>query len=219
MTVDEYLSAIDYPGRIIVAGFDEESSPFVLYAITGRSQNSRNRILFSSGGDIRTKAYDESLVEDPSLIIYRAFTEFDCRMVVSNGDHTETIISALSEGDSLDDALVQRTYEPDSPVFTPRIAAIADETGIAFAIIRRSGGNPERIIWKYLPERGVCHVIHTYKCNGNPVPSFDGNPIRTECGDIESIAARVWKSLSPEYRVGLFFKGASGETIINALEE
>ena len=123
MKAGEYLKAIDYPGRIAAAGYGKDGEIVLLYAITGRSANSRNRVFRLENGVLRTEPYDPSKVEDPSLIIYNAMRSSGDTIVLTNGDQTDTIASFLDEGRSVEEALVTRTYEPDAPNFTPRISS------------------------------------------------------------------------------------------------
>ena len=219
MEAGEYLAGIDYPGRIAVAGQDGNGKPVIIYAITGRSANSRNRVIVSDGSAARTMAFDESLVEDPSLIIYNAVRHVSGRIICTNGDHTDTIAAAFESGKELPDALVMRTYEPDAPSYTPRIGAVLNPDGSSeMFIIRRKDSEPLRLVWKYDPEPGVGHIIHTYSSSGNPLPSFSGMPQRVEMHDGPGTAHAIWESLDPEYRVALYALTAEGEMIINALE-
>lgn len=218
MDIKEYLGNIDYPGRVVAAGWDECGYPILFYAITGRSGNSRNRILVSENGTVKTRAYDESKVEDPSLIIYTAFKSIGSTMIITNGDHTDTIAEYLEQGKSLEDAIASRTYEPDSPSYTPRIGAVVSDDSICFFIIKRDGDAPLRIIWKYEKENGILHLIHTYERNGNPLPSFSGNPVRLEQAG-EMVLEDCWNALKREYHVSAFIRTSAGERIINALED
>ena len=216
MDTKEYLQSVDYPGRIVAAGWDEDGRQMAFYAITGRSENSRNRILVSENGCIRTKAYDESKLTDPSLVIYAASKCIDDCLIVTNGDHTDTIYDYLKKGRSIEEALVSRTYEPDEPSFTPRIGSVIYSDHILFFIIRRENGKPRRLLWRYEKENGVCHVIHTYEADGNPLPSFRGAPVRVDSSS--DFLEEAWSALNPEYRVAAYLKTSAGERIINALE-
>ena len=219
--VSEYLKRIDYPGRVVIAGLDPHGVPFVLYAITGRSQNSRNRILVHDGDTVRTEAYDESLVSDPSLIIYNAIMKCNGWLVASNGDHTDTITDCLLRGGNFAEAVAKRTYEPDAPSFTPRIAALVSPDGVVSfsSIIREECGVPLRRIWDFPCENGVCHIIHTYISDGNPLPSFREKPVRLSASDCNGFLEDVWASLAEKYRVAACMACDDDIRIINALEE
>ena len=119
MNLSEYFSTKKYPGRIIISGFSKDGERVTAYAIMGRSENSRNRVFRLKDGILETKAYDESKVKDPSLIIYKAKAEIDGKIIITNGDQTDTILDSLKEGKTFEDALLKRTYEPDAPSFTP----------------------------------------------------------------------------------------------------
>ena len=216
MRIGEYLKGIDYPGRIIAAGFADDGEPVIIYAITGRSQNSRNRVLRSEDGSLFTQPFDASLVEDPSLIIYRATATMGDSFICSNGCHTETIAECLSEGKGLSDALLMMTYEPDAPSYTPRISVVIRSDGYELSIVRREDGEALRLLYRYKAERGIGHVIHTYSGDGDPIPSFSSLPVRIDIdGDI---AAEAWDGLSPTLRVALYVRKGSAERIINARE-
>ena len=216
MKASEYLSAIDYPGRIILLGYDRNGGKSVVYAITGRGRNSRNRVLAEEDGVVRTQPYDPSEVEDPSLIIYNAVRAFQDRIICTNGDHTDTIFDALAAGGDIEDALIKRTYEPDGPAFTPRISGVIDEIGYSLSIIRKDGDETLRLLYRYGKEPGVGHIIHTYKGNGDPLPSFDTLPVRIDM--TENIADEIWESLG-EYRVSLFSLAQGRTRIMNIREE
>ncbi len=219
MRAGEYLSAMEYPGRLIVAGTEESGKPFLAYAITGRSNNSRNRIMTEECGFIRTKAYDETLVEDPSLIIYTALRKAGDYLIAANGDHSDTIASALREGKGIDDALVCRTYEPDGPIYTPRIAAvIKPDSSTAIAMIRRKDdGKPERLLWHYGKENGICHLISTYCGSADEPGAYTGNPLRLTSSDAFLLLDELWDALSPEYRVSAYAVRGNEIRLINRL--
>ena len=217
MKASDYLRSVDYPGRIILMGCDVDGNDVVLYAITGRSRNSRNRVLRERDGIIRTEPYDESGLEDPSLIIYNAAHLLDDgRIVLANGDHTDTIYDELSAGRDIADALIKRTYEPDEPSYTPRISGVMDECGYVLSIIRKCGEDAERLMYRYSKEKGVGHIIHTYKGNGNPLPSFDSLPVRVDITG--NLADDIWSSLDPDCRVSLFSLEGKAMRIINEKE-
>ena len=217
MTAGTYLSGIDYPGRIILLGYDREGRPVALYAITGRSENSRNRVLRSQDGIIRTEPFDESKVSDPSLIIYSAVRWIGERIIVTNGDHTDTIYDEIISGGDVEEALVKRTYEPDGPIYTPRIAGIIDDAGYCLGIIRKNGENAERLLYRYGKEPGIAHVIHTYEGDSERVEPFSSMP---SCVELEEDALEdAWSSLSKGYRVASCCIAGNDVRIINALED
>ena len=165
MILREYLRAKRYPGRFLLAGMNSKGEAVLAYAIMGRSENSRNRVFTLDGNTLRTKAYDENKVEDPSLIIYNAKRENDRYIVLTNGDQSDTIFDALERGESLESALIKRTYEPDAPAYTPRISVLYDKMNGAYclSIIKKKedSAEAERKIYSYKAEKGISHVIHT----------------------------------------------------------
>lgn len=214
MRIDEYLSAIDYPGRIIAVGTGVNGEQVLCYAITGRSRNSRNRVLVLEDGMLRTKPYDALLVEDPSLIIYNAMREKDGTVILTNGDQTDTIYEALS----LNEALMKRTYEPDEPNFTPRISAVHSPDCYKLSIIRKRGEDAERRVFSYRPENGSMHIIHTYMGNGKPLPSFEGLPVRLDVPEtIEELSEELHRAIKEEYRISQYVRYGEKELIVNEL--
>lgn len=209
--VDE-LSATSYPGRGIVLGKSGDGKSLVMaYFIMGRSVNSRNRVFVEEGAGIKTKAFDESKMVDPSLIIYAPVRVLGDATVVTNGDQTDTIVEYMEQGKSFEDALRTRTFEPDGPNFTPRISGLAEPKHDRYrlSIVKSADGNPasvRRYFYEYeSPLAGQGHFIHTYQEDGSPLPSFDGEPaqVRLE-GDIDAFTAAVWDSLDKENKVSLF---------------
>lgn len=217
MRIGEYLRSIDYPGRIIAAGFSDDGEPVIIYAITGRSRNSCNRVLRIRDGSLFTEPSDASLVEDPSLIIYRATAVADGAFICANGSHADIIAGCLRSGKELSDALAMMTYEPDSPVYTPRIGAVMRDGGYELSIVRREDGKALRLLYRYKAECGTGHMIHTYAGNGNPPPSFSSLPVRLDLSG-EMIAEEAWEGLSAEYRVALYLRKGCEERIINGME-
>ncbi len=217
-----------YPGRGIIVGENEKGNAIIAYFLTGRSVNSRNRVFVRGEDGLRTKAFDESNVSDPSLIIYRPYAKVSDTEIITNGDQTETIIEYLSKGGSFEDALRTRTYEPDAPNFTPRISAIVrngEKTVFELSILRKGEGeNCARSFYTYAGEKGVGYFIRTYVDNGEPLPSFVGPPIKVVLkGDADTIANVMWQSLPEENKVSLFVRedspsGKEKEKIINKLE-
>ena len=226
MTIKDYFSVRKYPGRILLSGTGIDGKAVSAYAIMGRSENSRNRVFRLSNGNLETRAYDESKVEDPSLIIYRARTVYGGTVIMTNGDQTDTIEKAFKEGRELESALAERTYEPDAPNFTPRISMVADQEGYSLSIIRKKGDETERIVWRYTPTPGFCCVIHTYDGDGNPLPSFEGEPERVvlDAPSAEVLADQMWNALNPDNKVSLFVRyidlstGAYTQVIKNKFE-
>ena len=212
------LNTNSYPGRGIVLGqSDDGKFAVAAYFIMGRSVNSRNRIFEENErGGIRTKAFDESKMEDPSLIIYNPVLKFNGDTIVTNGDQTDTIYDSFSKGDCYHDALITREFEPDGPNYTPRISGIVEcENGkmnYAMSILKSADGNPdccERYTFTYdKPINGLGRFIHTYMSDGNPLPSFEGEPTLVEIGndDIDTFADKIWNSLNEDNKVSLFVR-------------
>lgn len=205
------LSSNTYPGRGIVLGQSKDGNYAVIaYFIMGRSVNSRNRVFVENDrGGIRTQAFDESKMEDPSLIIYNPVLKYENRTIVTNGDQTDTIYDAFSEGNCYRHALRTREFEPDAPNYTPRISGVVLPTGDYFlSILKSNMGNPAsclRYFFEYKAVAGLGHFIHTYKCDGDPIPSFEGEPTPVEIdGDIDTFTAEVWNNLNEDNKVSLF---------------
>jgi IMP cyclohydrolase len=206
-----------YPGRGIILGMTPDGQNLVqVYWIMGRSANSRNRIFEAeSNGFVRTKAFDEAKVEDPSLIIYYpARHDGDCH-IISNGDQTDTIYQAIQNGDSFEDAIISRTFEPDAPNFTPRISGIMDVDNSQFvyqlAIIKSIDNHPKYGTHHFFDYQnalpGVGHCIHTYAGDGNPLPAFWGEPYPVKLDDnIREVASFYWDLLNPEHKIALMVK-------------
>ena len=209
------LSENTYPGRGIVIGKTADGKhAAIAYFIMGRSENSRNRI-FEENEDcgIRTRAYDESKLVDPSLIIYSPVRKLGDDLIVTNGDQTDTVYDFIKEGKTFEDALRTRTFEPDAPNFTPRISGIATDKDGDFSykpsILKSDDGNDasvQRFFYEYAqPVAGKGHFIHTYRCDGNPIPSFSGDPEPVEIpNDLGVFTAMIWKSLNEQNKVSLF---------------
>lgn len=211
------LSENTYPGRGIVMGksADGKSAMFA-YFIMGRSENSRNRIFESFEDGMRTKAFDESKLSDPSLIIYNPYRKLGDIDVITNGDQTDTVYDFLKEGKSFEEALNTREFEPDAPNFTPRISGIAEydfanaDFAYKLSILKSANGNPEvcnRFYYSYKPMAGIGHFIHTYKCDGNPIPSFYGEPEEvTLPNTAQELADLCWSNLNEDNKVSLFVR-------------
>lgn len=209
------LSENTYPGRGIVIGksADGKSAMFA-YFIMGRSENSRNRIFERFDGGMRTKAFDESKLSDPSLIIYNPYLNIDNVDIITNGDQTNTIYDFLKDSKTFEDALMTREFEPDAPNFTPRISGVLNYSDNDFtyklSILKSSNGNPDacnRYFYSYKPLNGIGHFIHTYKCDGNPIPSFYGEPEEvTLPNTAKELADLCWENLNEDNKVSLFVR-------------
>ena len=205
------LNTNSYPGRGIVLGKSADGKRAVIaYFIMGRSVNSRNRIFEENDrGGIRTKAFDESKMEDPSLIIYNPVLKFDDKTIVTNGDQTDTVYDFYAQGKSFCDALFTREFEPDEPNYTPRISGVIRANGdYTLSILKSNNGVPEclRFFFDYPAEPGLGHFIHTYKCDGNTIPSFEGEPTPIKLGNesIDEFTDMLWNNLNEDNKVSLF---------------
>jgi IMP cyclohydrolase len=217
---EQYLQSLTnnvYPGRGIVIGLTPDGTKLVqVYWIMGRSENSRNRVFIQEeNGFVRTEAKDPAKLTDPSLIIYYPAKHLGGAHIITNGDQTDTIHEALQKNGTFESALATRTYEPDAPNFTPRISGLVDLADAQFAYklsILKSSGNTEdqtlRHTYSYekaLP--GFGHCIHTYAGDGNPLPSFAGEPqLVPLANDADTIANTYWKALNEENRISLLVK-------------
>ena len=205
------LNTNTYPGRGIVLGKSKDGKKAVIaYFIMGRSANSRNRIFEENDrGGIRTKAFDESKMEDPSLIIYNPVLKIDGKTIVTNGDQTDTIYDHMKEGFCYHHALVTREFEPDAPNYTPRISGVVKPNGdYNLSILKSNLGMPEcvRYFFEYPAHPGMGHFIHTYEHDGDPIPSFEGEPTPVEIdgSDIDTFTSTVWDNLNEDNKVSLF---------------
>nr|WP_274940823.1 IMP cyclohydrolase [Chordicoccus furentiruminis] len=211
----ELLSMNEYPGRGLAIGLTPDGRKAVIvYFIMGRSENSRNRIFVEDGEGIRTQAFDESKMEDPSLIIYAPVRVLGSKTIVTNGDQTDTIFEGLDSQKTFEQSLRARRFEPDRPNYTPRISGVLHrlEDGsfnYAISILKSADGRPEsdqRFTFSYAPALpGEGHFISTYMGNGNPLPSFEGEPVRIAVeDDLDGFTERIWNGLNPDNRVSLF---------------
>lgn len=214
LDIAELLKTNPYPGRGIILGRSADNRYAVIaYFIMGRSENSRNRVFTVTQDGIRTEAHDPSKMTDPSLIIYHPVRAFNGTTIVTNGDQTDTIRDAMAEGRGYRQALAQRTFEPDDPNFTPRISGVLKpECSYSLSILKSMDGDPScccRYFFEYeQPKAGVGHFIHTYMGDGNPLPSFEGEPerIALTSPDAGSFAELLWNSLNAENKVSLFVR-------------
>ncbi len=219
--IKDLLASNTYPGRGIMIGKSADGkNAMIAYFIMGRSVNSRNRIFEMHETGMRTKAYDESKLTDPHLIIYNPYLHTECVDIVTNGDQTDTVYNYIKEhgddGFAFEKALYLREFEDDAPNFTPRISGILNYAfeGNTFnyrlSILKSSNGNPEvcnRYFYSYSPINGLGHFIHTYECDGNPIPSFYGEPEMIEMPNTaEELADVVWTNLNADNKVSLFVR-------------
>ena len=231
LSLEQELKGNAYPGRGIVIGKSKDGKKAVTaYFIMGRSSNSRNRIFVEEGNGIRTQAFDPSKLEDPSLIIYAPVRVLGNKTIVTNGDQTDTIYEGMDKQLTFEQSLRCREFEPDGPNYTPRISGIMHvENGTynyAMSILKSNNGNPQacnRYTFAYEnPVAGEGHFIHTYMCDGNPLPSFEGEPKLVEIpDDMEAFTDMLWNSLNEENKVSLFVRyidiatGAYESKIVN----
>ena len=210
------LNTNAYPGRGIIIGRSRDGkSAVTAYFMMGRSVNSRTRIFVTEGEGIRTQAFDPSKLEDPSLIIYAPVRVLGNTTIVTNGDQTDTVYDGMKEGKTFEESLRCRKYEPDGPNFTPRISGIMNiENGsydYAMSILKSDNGDPDccnRYTFTYdNPKAGEGRFIHTYMQDGNPLPSFEGEPEWIDIeGDIDEFTSMLWDNLNEENKVSLFVR-------------
>ncbi len=220
MDLNNILTEHPYPGRGIMLGRSADNKYAVIaYFIMGRSENSRNRVFEETEDGIRTKAFDESKMTDPSLIIYHPVRVVGDDTVVTNGDQTDTIRDGLLTGKVFAQSLRQRTFEPDPPNYTPRISGLLHKDGsYALSILKSANGDPastRRYFFGYEnPIAGQGHFIHTYQENTDPLPSFEGEPrqVAVTAPDAETLAGDIWLSLNDDNKVALFVRYIDLET-------
>ena len=214
-TIEELLADNTYPGRgIIIGKTPDAAKAMTAYFIMGRSDNSRNRIFTEKNGEVFTEPFDASRVQDPSLIIYAAIRQFENNLIVTNGNQTDTIYDGLKEGKCFTKALESREFEPDGPNFTPRISGMLTfgegDFTYRMSILKSAdakGSACNRFTWKYAPLNGLGHFLHTYVCDGNPIPTFQGEPERIEvCDDIDEETERLWKALTEQNKISLYVR-------------
>lgn len=222
ISLEQELKNNAYPGRGIVIGRSADGKKAVAaYFIMGRSENSRNRIFVTDGDGIRTQAFDPAKLVDPSLIIYSPVRVLGNKTIVTNGDQTDTIYDGMDKQLTFEQSLRSREFEPDGPNYTPRISGILHvENGVfsyAMSILKSDNGNPDtclRYTFAY-PNAiaGEGRFIHTYKCDGNPLPSFEGEPKFVDIpDDIEAFTELLWNSLNEDNKVSLFVRYIDIET-------
>ncbi|MCD7770956.1 MAG: IMP cyclohydrolase [Oscillospiraceae bacterium] len=211
-SIYDRINGNPYVGRGICVGMSENAENAVFaYFIMGRSSNSRNRVFTIRDGELFTEPFDASLVEDPSLIIYAAVRSFQNKVVVTNGDQTDTIIDGLKAGKTFSKALESREFEPDAPNFTPRISAML-ELGKHYSYqmsilksIDAEGSDCARYTYSYPAKPGLGHFIHTYVTDGNPIPTFQGEPERIIIpNSIEEFADQIWEGLNEDNKISLY---------------
>lgn len=219
--IDELIAGNSYVGRGIVIGKSEDGKKAVsAYFIMGRSANSRNRVFSEKDGAVFTEPFDATKVEDPSLIIYAAIRSFENKLIVTNGDQTDTIYEGLKNGKDFAEALLAREFEPDAPNFTPRISGMLTFAGGDFtykmSILKsadKEGGACSRYTFDYPSVAGLGHFIHTYVCDGNPIPTFQGEPERVAIGnDIDAFCETLWNALDADNKISLYVRYTDLET-------
>ena len=224
-TIKSRISGNSYVGRGIIIGKTNNNKAVVAYFIMGRSENSRNRIFKKVDDQIFTEPYDVSKVEDPSLIIYSAIKGINNSLIATNGDQTDTIYNFIKDGKTFEDALKTRCFEPDSPNFTPRISGILNFTQNNFTYkmsilksIDEKGSDTARYFYEYPSISGLGHFIHTYVQDGNPIPTFQGEPERVAIyDDIDTFANEIWENLDKDNKISLVVRYIDLET--NTYEE
>ena len=211
----QLLSGNPYPGRGIILGMTPDGTKAVAaYFIMGRSENSRNRVFVEKDGEVFTEPFDASRVEDPSLIIYAAVRQLGSRLIVTNGNQTDTVYEGLQKGLSFAEALESRCFEPDPPSFTPRISGMITFGEGAFtyqmSILKSAdaeGTACNRFTYAYAPLPGLGHFLHTYVTDGSPIPTFQGEPERMYMDDsIDDFTDDLWNSLNAANRISLYVR-------------
>lgn len=218
--ISTLLKDNEYAGRGIVIGTSPDRKNAVCaYFIMGRSENSRNRVFVKEGETLKTEPFDVSKVSDPSLIIYNAVRKTENSLIVTNGDQTDTVYNLMSGGKSFKESLETREFEPDAPNFTPRISGILYfENGFNYEMsilksIDENGSDCCRYTYSYPSVAGLGHFIHTYNCNGDPLPTFTGEPHRISIkNNIEEFANEIWESLNADNKISLYVRYTDIET-------
>ncbi|MBO4962228.1 MAG: IMP cyclohydrolase [Clostridia bacterium] len=210
--IADLLKDNTYPGRGIINGKSADGKKAVFaYFIMGRSDNSRNRVFVKTEDGIMIKPFDESKVEDPSLIIYYPVRRVDNKVIATNGDQTDTIYDFINDGKCFNKALKTRKFEPDGPNWTPRISSmltLGKEFSYKMSILKSAdlqGTACNRYTYDFEPVNGLGHFIHTYVCDGNPIPTFQGEPERVEIPNcIECFTKDIWENLNPQNKISLY---------------
>lgn len=223
-SVSERLAGNTYPGRGIIIGKSADGkSAVAAYFIMGRSANSRNRVFTEKDGAVFTEPFDASKVVDPRLIIYAAIREYENNLIVTNGNQTDTVYDGLKNGISFDAALSTREFEPDGPNWTPRISGMLtfDEGDFTYQMSILKSGDAEgsfcnRFGYHYAPKAGLGHFLHTYVFDGDPIPTFQGEPERVSIpDDIDAFTGEIWNALDENNKISLYVRYidlATGET-------
>ena len=213
--IGELLKNNAYAGRGIVIGKTPDGKKAVTaYFIMGRSENSRNRIFKEEGENVTIYPFDESKVEDPSLIIYSPIKKIENKLIVTNGDQTDTIYDFIKKGECFREALKTREFEPDKPNYTPRISGIMNfkdnDFDYSMSILKsldKDGSACGRYFYDYEAVNGLGHFIHTYVCDGNPLPTFTGEPERVAIeNDIDAFADKIWTNLNENNKISLYVR-------------
>ena len=221
LNLNELLSSNSYPGRGILLGRSADNKKAVMaYFIMGRSVNSRNRVFAETEDGIRTRAFDESKMTDPSLIIYHPVRTVGDTTIVANGDQSDTIRDGLLSGEVFAQSLRKRTFEPDAPNYTPRISGILHGDGsYALSILKSADGDPASCRRQFFgyesPLAGQGHFISTYQCDGDPLPAFEGEPrqVGISAPSAEILAQEMWNNLNEDNKVSLFVRYIDLETL------
>ena len=220
-SIEELIKGNPYVGRGIVIGMTPDARKAVAaYFIMGRSENSRNRIFAEEGECLYTRPFDESKVKDPSLIIYAAIRKYGNQLIVTNGDQTDTIYESLAAGKCMNHGLKTRCFEPDGPNWTPRISGVLDfsDGGFSYEMsilksIDAEGTDCARYLFSYPGKAGLGHFIHTYVTDGNPIPTFQGEPERMAMNDdIDLFTKELWENLDEANRISLYVRYTYIET-------
>lgn len=219
-TMASAVKGNSYVGRGIVLGTSADGKKAVsAYFIMGRSENSRNRIFLEEGEHVMIKPFDESKVEDPSLIIYYPMRKYEDKLIVTNGDQTDTVYEFLKEGKSFEDGLNTRCFEPDAPNFTPRISGMftfGEKLTYKMSILKSAdseGSACSRYYFNYDGMAGLGHFIHTYVEDGNPLPTFQGEPERVAIpDDIDAFTSEIWENLDENNKISLYVRYIDLET-------
>ena len=215
LPISAILKGNSYVGRGIVLGLTEDGKKAVAaYFIMGRSANSRNRVFTVKNGEVFTEPFDASKVVDPSLIIYAAIRQFKNRLIVTNGNQTDTVYEGLAAGKTFSAALESRCFEPDEPNFTPRISGMltldAERPCYEMSILKSIdavGSDCARYTFSYPAKPGMGHFIHTYVCDGSPIPTFQGEPERIRLGsDIDALTKELWENLDADNKISLYVR-------------